>query len=106
MNTRRSFGCIGTIPVQYVPVVSFTLYNKFVKLTCCSGNDLKPAMSCMTLEITETRESAVSAKRKIMTKGYPRIRRHIGVFRAASNVLRFNVAAASDACQDCIVWKC
>ena len=63
-------------------------------------------MSCMTLEITETRESAVSAKRKIMTKGYPRIRRHIGVFRAASNVLRFNVAAASDACQDCIVWKC
>ena len=68
------------------------------KLTCCRGSDLKPAMSCITFEITETRESAVSANRKIITKGYPRIRRHIGVFRAASNVFRFIVASASDAC--------
>ena len=67
-------------------------------LTCCRGSDLMPAMSCITFEITETRESAVSANRKIITKGYPRIRRHIGVFRAAFNVFRFSVASASDAC--------
>ena len=64
-----------------------------------------PAMSCITFEITETRESAVSANRKIITKGYPRIRRHIGVFRAASSVFRFCVASASDACSNCRVMR-
>ena len=74
-------------------------------LTCCRGSDLKPAMSCITFEITETRETAVRANRKIITKGYPRIRRHIGVFRAASSVFRFCVASASDACSNCRVMR-